>query len=127
MLNVNKHPSKHYINTLIHVGSGIEDQQAIPLQANAPVRVGEHSSVSLPPPKPFDGTPASWPKWKQRFDRYRTGSGLSLKSRDEQVGVFLYTMGDVADDILSTLKINEDDQGTTYTTLSTAFDTHFNL
>ena len=63
--------------------------------------------IRLSPPKSFDGTGANWPKWKQRFLRYRTGSRLIQKPR-EPVSVFLYTMGDIADDIMKTMNIDED-------------------
>ena len=36
-----------------------------------------------------------------------TASGLQNKSTQEQVGTFLYAMGDCADDIVKTLSINE--------------------
>ena len=64
--------------------------------------------ISLPPPKSFDGTGANWPKWKQRFLCYRTGSRLSQKPREEQVSVFLYTMGDIANDIMKTMNTDEE-------------------
>lgn len=84
-----------------------------------------HRPVSLPPPKSFDGTPASWPKWRQRFQRYRNGSGLAAKPKQQQVSVFLYTMGETVDDILLTMNIDEADDATTYETLLTAFNNHF--
>lgn len=79
---------------------------------------------NLPPPKPFDGTPASWPKWRQRFEHYRTGSGLAKCTRQEQVSVFLYTMGDAADDIMTTMKIDQSEA--TFEELLDAFNTHYN-
>ena len=64
--------------------------------------------INLPPSKSFDGTVVNWPTWKQRFLRYRTGSRLSQKPREEQVNVFLYTIGDIADDVMKTMNIDED-------------------
>ena len=64
--------------------------------------------INLPPSKSFDGTGAHWPTWKQRFLRYRTGSRLTQKTREEQVSVFLYAIGDIADDIMKTMNIDED-------------------
>ena len=63
---------------------------------------------SLPLPKTFDGHAANWKKWCQRFDRYHVASGLAHKSEKEQVSIFLYAMGDCADDILATLSIDEE-------------------
>ena len=36
------------------------------------------------------------------------GSRLTQKTREEQVSVFLYTMGDIADDIMKTMNIDKD-------------------
>ena len=64
---------------------------------------------SLPLPKTFDGHAANWKKWCQRFDRYHVASGLAHKSEKEQVSIFLYAMGDCADDIRATLsRIDEE-------------------
>ena len=48
-----------------------------------------------------------WPKWLRHFEHYRLVSGLQNKSNQEQVGTFLYAMGDCADDIVKMLSINE--------------------
>ena len=48
-----------------------------------------------------------WPKWPRHFERHRIASGLQNKSNQEQVGTFLYAMGDCADDIVKTVSINE--------------------
>ena len=48
-----------------------------------------------------------WPKWLRHFERHRIASGLQNKSNQEQVGTFLYAMGDCADDIVKTVSINE--------------------
>ena len=42
----------------------------------------------------------------------------------EQVSVFLYTMGDVADDLLTTMNVQE--ETATYDELIAAFNNHFN-
>ena len=49
----------------------------------------------------------AWPKWLRRFDRYRAASGLNSKPPTEQVSTLLYAMGDSADDILQTLRLDE--------------------
>ena len=41
------------------------------------------------------------------FDRYRVGMGLDKKSTTEEVSILLYTMDNIADDLLATQKINE--------------------
>ena len=45
-------------------------------------------------------------KWSRRFERYRVASGLKSKPEHEQVITLLYAMGDCADDILATLRID---------------------
>ena len=52
--------------------------------------------------------PPTGNKWCQRFDRYHVASGLAHKSEKEQVSIFLYAMGDCADDILATLSVDEE-------------------
>ncbi|XP_005097696.1 uncharacterized protein LOC101852690 [Aplysia californica] len=49
--------------------------------------------------------------------------GLQNKSQSEQVSTLLYTMGEVTDDILTTLSVEE--STTTYTEVIEAFDAHF--
>ena len=80
-------------------------------------------TLNLPVPKPFDKTPADRAKWRQRFARYATASGLSLRSDREQVSIFLYSMGDVADDILTTLGVDE--EATNLNDIISAFNNHF--
>ena len=41
------------------------------------------------------------------FDRYHVGMGLDKKSTTEEVSILLYTMDNIADDLLATQKINE--------------------
>ncbi len=47
-----------------------------------------------------------WPKWMQRFERYRIASGLDKQSQEYQVNTFMYTIGDEAEDILNVLPLN---------------------
>ena len=69
---------------------------------------------SLPIPEQFDNTSGHcnqaerWAKWYRRFQRYRYASGLASKPEIDQVSTFLYAMGDIGDDILITLNIEED-------------------
>lgn len=80
--------------------------------------------TNLPPPQSFDGTAEQWPRWRARFQRYHLCSGLSQRPDREQVGTLLYSMGDVADDILAIIQLDE----TTATYLDTLdqLDQYFN-
>ena len=85
---------------------------------------GGDRRLSLPLPKQFSGIAEDWPKWRARFDRYRISTSLSQKSREEQVSLFLFTMGDIADDLLATMQVDE--ATVTYDDLVGAFNAHFN-
>ena len=71
-----------------------------------------HTTTQIPLPGKFEegskpqAEDAS-PKWLRRFDWYRVASGLKNKPEKEQVITLLYTMGDSADNILQTLRIDE--------------------
>ncbi|GFS10769.1 retrovirus-related Pol polyprotein from transposon opus [Elysia marginata] len=80
--------------------------------------------TSLPLPKQFDGTSELWPRWRARFQRFRLCSGLSEKPDSKQVGTLLYSMGDIADDILAMIKLDE--SRTTYQETLVALDAYFN-
>ena len=53
------------------------------------------------PPKGLDFSNArsTWGAWKQRFERYRTASGIRDKSAEQQVDILIYVMGDEAESI----------------------------
>ena len=80
-------------------------------------------AISLPLPKSFDGTAASWKLWSQRFDRFYYATQLHQKDRQEQVSVCLYAMGEPADDLLMVLQIDE--SKITYQELKGKLDQHF--
>ena len=76
--------------------------------------VGTHAQphLHIPLPAKFDGANSPqqaelWPKWLKRFERYRVASGLKNKSNSDQVSILLYSMGDCADDVPSTLTVDE--------------------
>ena len=74
---------------------------------------GQNQTPSqLPLPARFDGANGPnqaeyWIRWSRRFERYRIASGLNTKPEHEQVSTLLYAMGDCADDILATLRLDE--------------------
>ena len=88
-----------------------------------PARAGEETvrRLQLPLPKPFDGSPENWQKWRQRFERYRVSTALEP---GKLVSTFLYSMGDIADDILATFT-GIDEATVAYSDLLAAFDSHF--
>ncbi|KAL3172219.1 hypothetical protein MRX96_013200 [Rhipicephalus microplus] len=51
------------------------------------------ASFVIQPPDAFNfSSPNKWPKWKQRFERFRTSSGLCVKPKQHQVDALLYIM-----------------------------------
>lgn len=67
------------------------------------------SSYHIPPPGEFDFShPEQWTKWIQRFERFRSASGLKLRDEETQVSTFLYTMGEKSEDIMTTFNLSVD-------------------
>ncbi|RXN25204.1 Retrovirus-related Pol poly from transposon opus [Labeo rohita] len=63
----------------------------------------------VPPPQNFDfSKPEEWPKWSKRFERFRVASGLELQPEENQVNTLIYTMGDKAEDILTSLRLTSE-------------------
>ena len=50
--------------------------------------------------------PEEWQKWIRRFERFWQASWLSVKSEMNQVNTLVYSMGDEADVILTSLSLN---------------------
>ena len=83
------------------------------------------ASYQVPPPKSFDfSKPEEWPSWIRRFQRFRVASGLSEKSSENQVNTLMYTMGDIADDILTSFELTKEEKKT-YNTVAAKFQGHF--
>ena len=83
------------------------------------------TSYQIPAPEPFDcANSEEWPRWIRRFERFRTASGLTEKSEENQVNTLVYSMGDAADDIVSSFGLSEDELKR-YTTVKTRFDQYF--
>ena len=83
------------------------------------------ASYQVLPPKPFNFTkPEEWPKWIRRFERFHQASGLSDRSQANQVNTLVYTMGDFADDILSSFGLSEEDKSK-FNVVVEKFEAHF--
>ena len=64
------------------------------------------ASFQVTPPDQFDfKKPADFEKWFVRFERFKTASGLSEKSQEQQVNALVYCMGKEADDVLKSFGI----------------------
>lgn len=63
--------------------------------------IRERHTMNIETPGKFDfSNPAEWPKWKKRFERYVSISGLQGKSQDEKINVLMYIMGDKSEEIM---------------------------
>lgn len=79
----------------------------------------------IPPPPKFDFTrPEEWSKWIKRFERFRIASGLELQAEENQVNTLIYTMGDEAEDIITSLQLTEE-EASQYNTVKNKLDAHF--
>ena len=102
------------------------------IEENPAIQPAQNTGIQLDIPLPgrFEGANSPqqaelWPKWLKRFERYRVASGLKNKPNADQVSILLYSMGDCADDILSTLTVNEEID--TYDDVKTALDEYFKV
>ena len=84
--------------------------------------------IRLQPPEPFNfKCPDEWPKWKRRFEEFRTASGLDAdKDQARQVSTLLYCLGGEADDVLTSTNITEDKRKQ-YASVLKKFDNFFKV
>ena len=55
------------------------------------------ASARLQPPEPYDfKRPDDWPKWRRRFEQFRSASGLFKENEPQQVNTLLYCLGEDA-------------------------------
>ncbi|UYV84065.1 hypothetical protein LAZ67_X001038, partial [Cordylochernes scorpioides] len=84
------------------------------------------SLTLIQPPETFDfSTPNEWPKWRKRFERYLVVSGMKKKEEADKIDLFMYLMGDRADDIFRTFKFEKEEEATKIDSVLKAFDSHF--
>ncbi|UYV68134.1 hypothetical protein LAZ67_5003141 [Cordylochernes scorpioides] len=82
--------------------------------------------AQIQPPETFDfSTPNEWPKWRKRFERYLVVSGMKKKEEADKIDLFMYLMGDRADDIFRTFKFKKEEEATKIDSVLKAFDSHF--
>ncbi|UYV84736.1 hypothetical protein LAZ67_X003250 [Cordylochernes scorpioides] len=82
--------------------------------------------AQIQPPETFDfSTPNEWPKWRKRFERYLVVSGMKKKEEADKIDLFMYLMGDRADDIFRTFKFEKEEEATKLDSVLKAFDSHF--
>ena len=84
------------------------------------------STSTIVAPEPFNfAKPEDWPKWIRRYWRYRIASGLVKKIETIQVNSLLYTMGDNADDIMTSLVFDPEEDSVKYEKVKEKLNKHF--
>ena len=69
------------------------------------------ASLPLECPKQFEFSSLhEWPQWIHRFNRFWDASGLSSKPEDHQVNTPIYTMGNKADNMLTSFRLSSDNR-----------------
>ena len=69
------------------------------------------ASFQVTPPDQFDfKKPADFEKRFVRFERFKTASGLSKKSQEQQVNALVYSMGKEADDVQKSFGLSDEQQ-----------------
>ncbi|KAL1414821.1 hypothetical protein MTO96_007182 [Rhipicephalus appendiculatus] len=67
------------------------------------------ASFVIQPPDAFNfSSPNEWLKCKQRFERFRTSSGLYVKPEQHQVDALHYIMGEQYEEIFATFALSEE-------------------
>ena len=82
------------------------------------------ATFTVAPPEKFSFKPNDWPKWLQRWERFRVASELTKKPEETQIATFIYSMGEDADDIFSTLPLTAEERKV-YNTVISKFESHF--
>ena len=68
------------------------------------------TSFNVALPEKFSFKPGELPKWIRRFECFRVASELNRKPEDTQISTLIYSIGDEADDILSSFTMSDDDR-----------------
>ena len=84
-----------------------------------------HSSFATPSAFCFD-RPNEWGKWKGHFKQFHLASALSTESEEKQVSTLLYTLGEDAEDVLSSTNISKDNRKK-YTEVMAKLDSFFQV
>ena len=83
------------------------------------------ASYRIPAVEKFDfAKPEEWPRWIKRFESFRQASDLAIKSEEVQVSTLVYSLGDKAEDILTSFNLKEDELKE-YATVKGKFESYF--
>ncbi|CAB4024099.1 Transposon Tf2-6 poly [Paramuricea clavata] len=82
------------------------------------------TTYQVTPPSKFSFKSSEWTRWIRRFERFRFAIELDKKEEAKQVNALIYTMGDEADDIITSLGLSEQEMKS-YETVRDKFENHF--
>ena len=67
------------------------------------------AEIRISPPEHITfSRPEEWMELIRQFERFRKASGLAEKEQVSQIHTLIYTMGDEAEDILSSFRLTEE-------------------
>ena len=67
--------------------------------------------VQLEPPVPIDfRNPKDWTRLKQRFDQFRTSSGLANDYAPKQTSTLVYCLGEEVESVLSSVGVTDNER-----------------
>ena len=67
-------------------------------------------AYQVPTPDKVNSRPQEWDKRQRRFEKFKHASSLDDKEDEAQVNTIIYSMGDEADDILTSLDLSAADK-----------------
>ena len=76
--------------------AGTEEQPVMAWPQVVKPNIRPVANFQVTPPQKFSFKPEEWPKWIQRFQRFRKAIGLNKQIGENQVNT--YTIGEQADD-----------------------------
>jgi len=90
-------------------------------------RLSQMAQLRLDPPAALNfQTPDDWPRWKKRFEQYRTASGLTTADVTQHVSTLLYCIGEEAESVLASTNAT-DEERKSYTAVVDKFDAFFKV
>ena len=85
------------------------------------------ATIPLKPSEPFNfKTLDDWPRWRRRFEQFRTASGLAEGSAAKQINMLLYCLGEEAESVLTSTNATAEDREN-YDAVMEKFDTFFKV
>ena len=92
------------------VDAGVVQQLPVEQQEILQAGIRPIANFQVSPPDKFSFKPDEWPKWIQRFERFRKATALNKQSGENQVNTLIYTRGDQADDVLISFKLTQEQE-----------------